>query len=354
MARHPRLDAPGTWHHVMNRGIARRTLFESRADIRTFLARLALEVRAGRIEVHAFCILTTHFHLLVRSTSGELSAVMQHVQNEYSRWFNRGRRRDGPLFRGRFRSKPIETQTYRELLVRYVDANSVAAGLVPSAEFYPYGSAWWYARERGPVWLQREWVESTACRLAGTGRRAPDAYRMAFGPTGSGASLALVERRLVHVGPETDPLDHLLDAAVPEVREWMRRKAALADGTATGVPVCDEGSLGIVLDGAQRRLGAWQVRPARRAVDAWPMVHVALLRDLCGSTLAEAGARTGRSASHASVLEARHRELIATDELYATRAAELAQAALERCHRRERRPRDANDAESGRAFAAIR
>ena len=51
MPRRPRYDAPGRLHHVMNRGIARRTVFETRADIRYFLALLAREVRAGRLEV---------------------------------------------------------------------------------------------------------------------------------------------------------------------------------------------------------------------------------------------------------------------------------------------------------------
>ncbi len=79
MARNPRQDHPGSWHHVMNRGIARRSLFESRDDIRFFLACLARAVRRGQIEVHAWCILTTHFHLLVRSPGGELSAAMRRV-----------------------------------------------------------------------------------------------------------------------------------------------------------------------------------------------------------------------------------------------------------------------------------
>ena len=60
----------------MNRGIAKRTLFETERDIRFFLSRLAKAVRAGRIEIHCFCILTTHFHLLGKGTSyaGELCA----------------------------------------------------------------------------------------------------------------------------------------------------------------------------------------------------------------------------------------------------------------------------------------
>ena len=54
-----------------------------------------------------FCILTTHFHVIVRSRTGELDRVMQRVQNTYVRYFNRTCRRDGPLFRGRYRAKRV-------------------------------------------------------------------------------------------------------------------------------------------------------------------------------------------------------------------------------------------------------
>lgn len=332
MPRHPRNDAPDTWHHVMNRALARRTLFESRADIRFFLSRLAREVRARRIELHAFSILTTHFHLLVRSPAGELSAVMQRVQNEYSRWFNRTRRRDGPLHRGRFLSRRVETLAYRELLVRYIDANPVSAGLVSSAELYPHGSARGYARERGPIWLERSWVESTVRRHAGIESYDPRRYSESFGPRGSTNSVELVERRWTQPGSEQDPLDELLQNSVGEVRAWMRRKAALADGTTIGMAVCDEDSVCAVVVESQARSRSWTVRPGRRAIDAWPVAQVALLRGLCGSTLVGAGARMGRTASNAWVLEERHRRWVRDDESYATRVAELAREALARCH----------------------
>ena len=70
MARRPRLDCEGAWHHVMNRGIARRPIFEGRGDIRFFLSRVARAVRRGELEVHAYCVLPTHFHMLVRSPAG--------------------------------------------------------------------------------------------------------------------------------------------------------------------------------------------------------------------------------------------------------------------------------------------
>src|SRR5437867_1139696 len=103
----------------MNRGIARRPVFETRADIRFFLACLARAVRRGELEVHVFCVLTTHFHLLVRSPIGRLAVAMKRIENAYVRYYNRTRRRDGPLFRGRFRSRPVESLRYRNLLVRY-------------------------------------------------------------------------------------------------------------------------------------------------------------------------------------------------------------------------------------------
>jgi REP element-mobilizing transposase RayT len=128
LARQPRVDQPGSWHHVINRGIAKRPLFESRSDVRFFLARLVRQIRLGRIEVHAYCFMTTHFHLLVRSPLGELSEAMRRVQNEHSRRFNRRKKRDGALIRGRFFSRPVRSLQYRRALVRYIDANPSAAG----------------------------------------------------------------------------------------------------------------------------------------------------------------------------------------------------------------------------------
>ncbi|MBI5363836.1 MAG: transposase [Planctomycetes bacterium] len=332
MPRHPRDDFPDQWHHLMNRGLAKRTLFESEDDLRYFLSRLAREVRARRLELHAFCVLTTHFHLLVRSPEGELSAAMQHMQNEYARWFNRTRRRDGPLYRGRFVSKPVESLAYRELLVRYIDANPVSAGLVTSAELYPHGSARWYAANRGPIWLERSWVERTVCRHAGIERYDPRRYAELFGPRDSKRSAELVERRLLRPGLEPDPLDELLHAAAGETRAWMQRKAALADGTTIGLPVCDEESVCAVVEEARARVGSWKVRGERKLVDAWPVATIGLLRELCGSTLADVGARTARTASNAWKLEGRHRRWMQEDEPYATRIGELAREAMVRCH----------------------
>lgn len=67
MPRPLRTDTPGSLHHITNRGVAHRTVFESRREVRFFLSRIAKVVRRGWIELHAYCILPNHFHVLVRS-----------------------------------------------------------------------------------------------------------------------------------------------------------------------------------------------------------------------------------------------------------------------------------------------
>ncbi len=333
MPRHPRADGPDTWHHVMNRAIARRALFEDVRDIRAFLARLARVVRAGQIELHAFCVLTTHFHLLVRSPEGRLSVAMQSVQNEYSRWFNRSRKRDGPLYRGRFRSRRVSSLVYRRQLVRYIDANPVQAGLAATAALYPHGSARCYAELSGPPWLAREWIEGCVRARSGQPAYEPRDYAAAFSSTMSPRLARLLEKRIDLARDGDDPLDDLLGAAPGRVQEWMRRKALLADGTSIGLPVCDEDDVDEVVAAARQEQGEWAIRGLRESTSAWPQVHVALLRDLSGASLAKAGVRSGRSINGASVLYARHQRCIAESAEYAERVAVIAARALESCHR---------------------
>ena len=218
-------------------------MFETRQDIRFFLSRLARAVRRGDLEVHAYCILPTHFHLLVRSPLGRLSEGMRRVENEYSRRFNRARRRDGALVRGRFRSKPVLSLAYRCLLVGYVDANPVAARLVEAPWLYPWGSASHYSRSSsGPPWLTREWVHSEVCARFGLQSYRPDAYRRALGRSCTDGQVALVNQRLDSNARE-ESLDDLIGASPLAVRAWMERKLALADGRSQGLPVVDATNL---------------------------------------------------------------------------------------------------------------
>lgn len=330
MARPPRCDAPGVWHHVMNRGIARRTVFEDTRDVRYFLSQIARVVRAGWIEVHAYSVLTTHFHLLVRSYDEGVSRAMGRVLNNYVRWFNRGRKRDGPLFRGRFRSRRVDTLEYRRALIRYIDSNPVDAALVPAPEFYPHGSARWYASPRGPIWLERGWIESEA-----RGTRAeydPRDYSAAFGGSVHAALARVMERRIESGTRGTDPLDDLLGAAPERVLAWMRNKAALADGTKIDLPVCDPAGVVELLDTERARQPVWELHLSRKSCDAWPVVQVALVRELCASTWVETAIVGGISEQGALRRYRQHAEALDQDAEYAMRVGQLAARAIASCY----------------------
>jgi hypothetical protein len=217
--------------------------------------------------------------------------------------------------------------------VRYIDANAVQAGLAATAALYPHGSARCYSARRGPPWLDRGWVEGRVIRASGRSAYDPSDYAATFGAPLSPRLARLLEKRIALTRGGEDPLDDLLGAAPGKVMEWMRRKALLADGMDIGLPVCDGDDVGDVLTAAQREQGEWSIRNLRKSTSAWSQVHVALLRDCCGASLAEAGTRTGTSINGASILYARHMRCIAESAEYGERVAVLAARALENCHR---------------------
>jgi REP element-mobilizing transposase RayT len=332
MARKPRCDLPGSWHHVINRGIAKRPLFERRDDLRFFLARLARQVRLGRIEIHAFSLLTTHYHLLVRSPVGQLSEAMRRAQNEHSRRFNRRNGRDGALVRGRFASKPVRSLAYRRTLVRYIDVNPVKARIVRTTGDYEFGSSASYLSGPGPPWLSREWVESET--LARTGARcfSPEAYRAAFGAE-SPAEVAEVEEFVAvreASSAERDPLDDLVGLAPAKVRAWMERKIRLADGDQASLPVCSPRGLGKALEEQDATRGLWMVEQGDRTWRGADVARVGLLRDLCGLSWQRIATIDGCTISRVRTKDGTHRRLLRDVPTYARRVAQVGQKAIER------------------------
>jgi len=277
----------------MSRGIARRTLFESRSDVRTFLALLAGAVRRGDLEVHVYSILTTHFHLLVRSPRGGLSRAMQRILDAYARWFNRGRRRDGPLFRGRFVNRIVESEAYFRAVVRYIDHNPVGARMARTATAYPYGSAWHYARSAGPPWLERATVEGVL-RSRREGPWDPRDYACFADAVPGPGTRWLAERRLRGSGPgREDPLDDLLAAAPGRVRDWMMRKARLADGTSPGWTLVSPSSIRRCLGAHLRARGPREVALGRRRAPFGEVLEAGLLRNCAGLRLDEVARTMG-------------------------------------------------------------
>ncbi len=159
MGRRPRVDAPGTWHHVMNRGAGHQDIFPAVADRERFLDLLGTIDRRFALETHAYCLMDNHYHLLVRSQAGRLSEAMQHLGARFTRAVNGRRDQDGPVFRGRFHSVLVSDEAHLPQLVRYLHRNPLDLGWRPSLDRYPWSShAAYLGRAPAPWWLHQRAV----------------------------------------------------------------------------------------------------------------------------------------------------------------------------------------------------
>ena len=321
-----RNDQPGGWHHVMNRGIAKRPVFESEAEFRFFLSRIAHVVRRGLLEVHAFTFLTTHFHLLVKSPKGRLSEAMREVEREFVLWFNRTRNRDGPLFRGRFTSRRIDSDAYWRAVLAYIDRNPVDAGLARRASDHEWSSAFHYARRGGPPWLTREVVESEVSRHFRMERYVASSYDDHL--KSSDEAVSLIEHSCRTPAMLIADIDGLLGAARSSVADWLIDRARLADGMTVGSAVASAGSLIAIVERTDLRFEATSVdnsRPEwiRRGLVAGLLRHAAGLRTKQVAELL----RCSRSTAGSRI--ASHVQRITSNPSYATLAATIVQSAMQ-------------------------
>jgi hypothetical protein len=118
----------------------------------------------------------------------------------------------------------------------------------------------------------------------------------------------MIEQRLERSSLTHDPLADLVSAAPEEVLAWMRRKAALADGTQIDLPVCDAAEVLERIARARLERPVWMLPLARTNTCAWDVLQVGLARDLGACAWLEIGSRlcsSERSAMRAYRLHAR-------------------------------------------------
>ena len=132
MPRGPRRDAPGTYHHVMLRGIERGLIFHDDRDRAYFVGRLQEILPESEMRCFAWALMPNHIHLAVQTGVVPLPRVMARLNTGYAQAFNRRHDRIGYLFQNRYKSVPVADDRYFLALVRYIHLNPMRAGLVSS------------------------------------------------------------------------------------------------------------------------------------------------------------------------------------------------------------------------------
>lgn len=125
MARQLRVEYSGAIYHVTVRSNGGEGLFLNDVDRKYLLSRLAEAVKGYRVRIYLYCLMDTHFHLVVETPGGNLRRFMQGVLTGYSVYFNRAHQRHGHVTQGRYGAKLVAGDPYLLSLSRYVHLNPV-------------------------------------------------------------------------------------------------------------------------------------------------------------------------------------------------------------------------------------
>jgi putative transposase len=161
MPRQARLDAPGTLHHVIIRGIEKQLIFNDDRDRKNFVFKLGTLARDTGTGVYAWALLPNHIHILLRSSAYGLPRFMRRLLTGYAIRFNRRHRRWGHLFQNRYKSIVCEEDAYFKELVRYIHLNPLRAGLVsglPELSEYAWCGDGVLLGKRKTNWQDRDFV----------------------------------------------------------------------------------------------------------------------------------------------------------------------------------------------------
>jgi REP element-mobilizing transposase RayT len=128
--RPPRIEAEDALYHVATRSVDEAFAYREAADRLEFLRFLWTTVGTYEWRCQSYCLMGTHYHLIVQTPHANLSAGMQMLNGRYAQRFNWRHRRRGHLFGARFMSVVIEDEMHLMAAHRYVARNPVRAGLV--------------------------------------------------------------------------------------------------------------------------------------------------------------------------------------------------------------------------------
>jgi len=166
MPRIARGERIGGIYHIINRGNMKMQVFDDIDDYEYFLKLLKIGTKREKVEIHAYCLMPNHFHLLlVPQEEKSLSRLMQWIMTSHVRYYHKKNKTSGHIWQGRYKSFIVEKESYYLMLIRYIEANAHRARLIKKAEAWKYGSL--YERvvknrellSQSYIELYEKWVE---------------------------------------------------------------------------------------------------------------------------------------------------------------------------------------------------
>lgn len=156
MARSLRVEREGGVYHIINRGNYLQDLFIDEGSHLAFEKCLFEACEKCGWKLEGFCVMTNHFHLVVRTPKGNLVYGMKWLQSTFANRYHNFRKIHGKLFQGRYKSLIVEEDAYLGALLHYVHLNPVRAGIctVEALKHYRWSSYWYlYNPRKRPCFL---------------------------------------------------------------------------------------------------------------------------------------------------------------------------------------------------------
>ena len=159
MARPIRIEFAGALYHVTSRGGLREDIYLEDADRELFLATLGETCQRCNWRVHAYCLMSNHYHLLIETPDSNLSKGMRQLNGVYTQRFNRKNQRVGHVFQGRYKAIIVQKDRYLLELSRYIVLNPIRVNMVKNIHDWSWSNfKAAIGQVEGEKWLATDWL----------------------------------------------------------------------------------------------------------------------------------------------------------------------------------------------------
>ena len=211
----------------MLRGVGGRNIFEDDHDRARFCLLLQYASETSQFDIHGFCFMGNHVHLLLQPHTEDLSSGMHRLTFRYAQYYNKKVQRQGYLFQGRFKDIPVENGSYLLRVIRYIHRNPIRAKLVSQLSDYRWSSHTAYTEGHEYTWLKKDYLLSHFEKT--TEKNTLESFKKYIQSEDAEAKIELEEiQNSIEIGAFGCPLfvqEHLEKVKPPTIsREWATKK----------------------------------------------------------------------------------------------------------------------------------